>query len=328
MNEKRVVVFGGGGGASMVLHALPETAHKTAVIAVTDTGRSTGIARLVGGNMPAPGDVRSTIASLARDPQMAQLLQHRFNGAGIRELEGMALGNLMLAALFREHGNFAQAVAIVAQMADCAATVLPVSQESSQLCARLIDGTDVVGELAVRTPHKAPIAYCRLEPHVRALPDVLQAIHDADLIIIGPGSFYTTLYAVLLPEGIRSALAASQAHIVFVANTTTQSGQTEHLDCVGHVSHLVHMLGTGVVDTVVLNSGVPSEAQRERLAADGLQALTATAAEVATIEQMGLRVIVQPLTETAGADRQLWNKQDTLRHDPALLRAVFAQLLT
>ena len=77
MNEKRVVVFGGGGGASMVLHALPETAHKTAVIAVTDTGRSTGIARLVGGNMPAPGDVRSTIASLARDPQIAQLLQHR-----------------------------------------------------------------------------------------------------------------------------------------------------------------------------------------------------------------------------------------------------------
>ena len=278
--------------------------------------------------MPAPGDVRSTIASLARDPEIAQLLQHRFDGAGIRELEGMALGNLMLAALFREHGNFAQAVAIVAQMADCEATVLPVSQESSQLCARLIDGTDVVGELAVRTPHKAPIAYCRLEPHVRALPDVLQAIHDADLIIIGPGSFYTTLCAVLLPEGIRSALAASQAHIVFVANTTTQSGQTEHLDCVGHVSHLVHMLGTGVVDTVVLNSGVPSEAQRERLAADGLQALTATAAEVATIEQMGLRVIVQPLTETAGADRQLWNKQDTLRHDPALLRAVFAQLLT
>ena len=328
MNEKRVVVFGGGGGASMVLHALPETTHKTAVIAVTDTGRSTGVARHVGGNMPAPGDIRSTIASLARDPQIAQLLQHRFDGAGIRELEGMALGNLMLAALFREHGNFAQAVAIVAQMADCAATVLPVSQESSQLCARLIDGTDVVGELAVRTPHKAPIAYCRLEPHVRALPDVLQAIHDADLIIIGPGSFYTTLYAVLLPEGIRSALAASQAHIIFVANTTTQSGQTEHLDCVGHVSHLVHMLGTGVVDTVMLNSGMPSEAQRERLAADGLQALTATAAEVATIEQMGLRVIVQPLTETAGADRQLWNKQDTLRHDPALLRAVFAQLLT
>ena len=328
MKQKRVVVFGGGGGASMVLHALPESTHKTAVIAVTDTGRSTGIARLVGGNMPAPGDVRSTIASMARDPQMAQLLQHRFDGAGIRELEGMALGNLMLAALYRESGNFAEAVTVVADMADCAATVLPVSQDSSQLCARLIDGTDVVGELAVRTPHKAPIAYCRLEPQVRALPDVLKAIHDADVIVIGPGSFYTTLHAVLLPEGIRSALAASEALVVYVANTTTQSGQTEHLDCVGHVSHLVHMLGTGVVDTVLLNNAVPSDAQRERLAADGLQALTASATEVATIEQMGLRVIVQPLTETAGADRQLWNKQDTLRHDPALLREVFAQLLS
>ena len=328
MNQKRVVVFGGGGGASMVLHALPETTHKTAVIAVTDTGRSTGVARHVGGNMPAPGDIRSTIASMARDPQMAQLLQHRFDGAGIRELEGMALGNLMLAALFREHGNFAQAVAIVAQMAQCAATILPVSQDSSQLCARLIDGTDVVGELAVRTPHKAPIAYCRLEPPVRALPEVLSAIREADVIVIGPGSFYTTLHAVLLPEGIRAALAASQAHIVYVANTTTQSGQTEHLDCVGHVSHLVHLLGTEVLDTVILNKRVPSEAQRGYLGAEGLQALTATAAEIATIEQMGVRVIAEPLTETAVANRQLWNKQDTLRHDPALLREVFAQLLT
>jgi uncharacterized cofD-like protein len=328
MNQKRVVVFGGGGGASMVLHALPETTHKTAVIAVTDTGRSTGVARHVGGNMPAPGDIRSTIASMARDPQMAQLLQHRFDGAGIRELEGMALGNLMFAALFREHGNFAQAVAIVAQMAQCAATILPVSQDSSQLCARLIDGTDVVGELAVRTPHKAPIAYCRLEPPVRALPEVLAAIREADVIVIGPGSFYTTLHAVLLPEGIRAALAASQAHIVYVANTTTQSGQTEHLDCVGHVSHLVHLLGTEVLDTVILNKSVPSEAQRGYLGAEGLQALTATAAEIATIEQMGVRVIAEPLTETAVANRQLWNKQDTLRHDPALLREVFAQLLT
>ena len=328
MNQKRVVVFGGGGGASMVLHALPETTHKTAVIAVTDTGRSTGVARHVGGNMPAPGDIRSTIASMARDPQMAQLLQHRFDGAGIRELEGMALGNLMFAALFREHGNFAQAVAIVAQMAQCAATILPVSQDSSQLCARLIDGTDVVGELAVRTPHKAPIAYCRLEPPVRALPEVLSAIREADVIVIGPGSFYTTLHAVLLPEGIRAALAASQAHIVYVANTTTQSGQTEHLDCVGHVSHLVHLLGTEVLDTVILNKSVPSEAQRGYLGAEGLQALTATAAEIATIEQMGVRVIAEPLTETAVANRQLWNKQDTLRHDPALLREVFAQLLT
>jgi uncharacterized cofD-like protein len=328
MNQKRVVVFGGGGGASMVLHALPETTHKTAVIAVTDTGRSTGVARHVGGNMPAPGDIRSTIASMARDPQMAQLLQHRFDGAGIRELEGMALGNLMFAALFREHGNFAQAVAIVAQMAQCAATILPVSQDSSQLCARLIDGTDVVGELAVRTPHKAPIAYCRLEPPVRALPEVLEAIREADVIVIGPGSFYTTLHAVLLPEGIRAALAASQAHIVYVANTTTQSGQTEHLDCVGHVSHLVHLLGTEVLDTVILNKSVPSEAQRGHLGAEGLQALTATAAEIATIEQMGVRVIAEPLTETAVANRQLWNKQDTLRHDPALLREVFVQLLT
>ena len=168
MTQKRVVVLGGGGGAGMVLRALPLDTHKTAIIAVTDTGRSTGIARQIGGNMPAPGDVRSTIANMARDEGIAKLLQHRFDGTMISQLDGMALGNLILAALFRESQSFADAVATLAHMADCAATVLPVSEESSQLCARLIDGSDVVGELAVRTPRKAAILYCRLEPHVRA----------------------------------------------------------------------------------------------------------------------------------------------------------------
>ena len=311
----------------MVLHALPLHVHKTAVIAVTDTGRSTGVARHIGGDMPAPGDIRSTIASTARDERMAQLLQHRFGSDGIAALEGMALGNLMLAALYREHGNFAQAVATLAHMANTSATVLPVSDASSQLCARLIDGTDCVGEVAVRTPRKAAISYCRLEPAVRALPAVIQAIHDADLIVIGPGSFYTTIHAVLLPEGVRAALQQTRAHIAFVANTTTQTGQTEHLDSVGHVSHLVSLLGSGVIDSVVLNTRAPSPSQIEHLANEGLQALTATASELATIGQMGVNVIAQPLIEVGTERRALWNKQDTLRHDPQALRDVLAALL-
>ncbi|MFM2309732.1 MAG: hypothetical protein RLY87_1854 [Chloroflexota bacterium] len=328
MAQQRVVVFGGGGGAGLVLQALPPHTLNTAVIAVTDTGRSTGIARRIGGDMPAPGDIRATIASTARDERMAQLLQHRFGSDGIGELEGMALGNLMLAALYREQGSFAQAVATMAHMANTSATVLPVSEESSQLCARLIDGSDCVGEVAVRTPRKAAISYCRLEPPVRALPAVIQAIHEADVIVIGPGSFYTTIHAVLLPEGVRTALQQTNAHIVFIANTTTQTGQTEHLDSVGHVSHLVSMLGSGVIDTVVLNTRTPSAHQLERLAKEGLNALSATTAELATIEQMGVRVIAQPLIESANVSRALWNKQDTLRHDPQLLREVLNSLLS
>ena len=326
MSQQRVVVFGGGGGASIVLQSLPKHIQKTAVIAVTDTGRSTGVARHIGGDMPAPGDIRSTIASTARDERMAQLLQHRFGPDGMAPLEGMALGNLMLAALYRELGSFTQAVATLARMADTSATVLPVSEASSQLCARLIDGTDCVGEVAVRTPRKAAISYCRLEPIVRALPEVIQAIHDADVIVIGPGSFYTTIHAVLLPEGVRTALIETPAHVVFVVNTTTQTGQTEHLDSVGHVSHLVSLLGSGVIDTVILNTSPPSETQRERLTQAGLQPLTATDVECATIQQMGVRVIAASICETGNVTRELWNKQDTLRHDPLLLQAVFSAL--
>ena len=328
MAQQRVVVFGGGGGASIVLQALPLDTHKTAIIAVTDTGRSTGVARRIGGDMPAPGDIRATIASTARDTRMAQLLQHRFGPDGVSALDGMAVGNLMLAGLFRELGSFKQAVATLAQMADTSATVLPVSEASSQLCARLIDGTDCVGEVAVRTPRKAAISYCRLEPVVRALPEVIQAIHDADVIVIGPGSFYTTIHAVLLPEGVRTALRETRAQVVFVANTTTQTGQTEHLDSVGHVSHLVSLLGSGVIDTVILNTHPPAGDQLERLRLEGLQPITASAAECATIQQMGVRVIAEPLCETTTVHRELWNKQDTLRHDPLLLRAVFSALFS
>src|SRR5690349_2972176 len=145
-----VVAIGGGGGATQVLRAAqPFADHLTAVIAVTDTGRSTGLARAIGG-IPAPSDLRATIAAFATDPLMARLLQQRFSGAGLPQLEGMAFGNLLIAALANVMGDFAAAVAQVERMVGCAADVLPVAAIDTHLCAELDDGTAVVGELAVR----------------------------------------------------------------------------------------------------------------------------------------------------------------------------------
>ena len=327
MTRGRAVVLGGGGGASVALRAIPDTYDKTAIIAVTDTGRSTGVARQVGGDMPAPGDIRATIAAHARNRQLAQLLQHRFDGQGVPGLDGMALGNLMLAALYRESGDFAQAVADLAQLADCAVTVLPATTHATQLCAHLIDGSDHVGEVAVRAPHKAPIAACRLDPLVPAHPAACQAIIDADVVVIGPGSFYTTIHAVLLPEGMREALQQCRGQVIFIANTTTQTGQTEHLDNVGHVAMLVALLGSGVLDIVLLNNRRASQAQVARLAAEGLKQLDLDASDIPNIAALGVRAIPWPLIEPDVSDRTLWNKQDTLRHDAKALRAAMLRFL-
>ena len=323
---RNVVVLGGGGGAGVVLAVLPSDYQCTAVIAVTDTGRSTGLARHVGGDMPAPGDVRSTIAATAQNQAFAQLLQHRFDGAGVPDLAGMALGNLMLAAAYRQSGDFAEAVAMLAQMADCRVAVFPVAAQSTQLCARLIDGSICTGELAVRGLPKAPIAECWLEPQVPALPAVVEAILRADEVIIGPGSFYTTLHAVLLPDGVRSALHDTAARVTFVANTTTQSGQTEHLDIVGHVTHLLAFLGSGVLDAVIVNTQAPSAAQIAQLADQGLAPLTAHAQDIAQIQALGVAVYADAVIEAQASTRALWNKQDTVRHDIQQLRRAFGSL--
>lgn len=324
---KQVVVLGGGGGAALSLAAIPDEYHKTAIIAVTDTGRSTGVARRIGGDMPAPGDIRSTIAATATDAQMATLLQHRFDASGINELHGMALGNLMLAALYRESRDFAQAVAQMNRLAQTSVTVLPVSSRSTQLCAELVDGTVCHGEVAVRTPHKAPIARCYVDPEAPALPDALQAIREADLVIIGPGSFYTTIHAVLVIDGICEALRQTAATVVFVMNTTTQTGQTEHMNVVDHVMTIHQLVGIGVIDATIVNTGPASPAQVEKLAREGLRPLVVTDAERDALAAREISCIFAPVSEQIATDRALWNKQDTVRHDREALRAIFAQLL-
>jgi uncharacterized cofD-like protein len=328
MRQRQAVVLGGGGGASVALHALPDTFHKTAIIAVTDTGRSTGVARAIGGDMPAPGDIRATIAATAQNAQFAQLLQHRFDGTGMPDLAGMAMGNLMLTALYRELGDFAAAVAVLATLAQSAVTILPVSAVSTQLCAHLIDGSDHIGEFAVRAPHKSPIATCRLMPPAPAVPAACQAIRDADIVLIGPGSFYTTLHAVLLPDGIRAALADCRGKVVYVANTTTQTGQTEHLDIVGHVAVMVALLGAGVLDVVLLNNRPATANQIAALGREGLHPLTLAPEDIDLITAMGIQALAMPLSEVDDAQRILWNKQDTVRHDIAALRAAIMTVLS
>jgi uncharacterized cofD-like protein len=322
-----VAAIGGGGGATQVLKAAQSFADRlTAIIAVTDTGRSTGLARQIG-RIPAPGDLRATIAAFANDQLIADLLQHRFDGAGVPQLEGMAFGNLLLAALAQVTGDFATAVEQTARLAGCAADVLPISAADTQLCAELEDGSIVEGELAVRGLGKPPIARLFLRDAAPAHPPVLDAMRGADLVVLGPGSLFTTLLASLLFDGVAEALGAARGQIVYICNTTTQSGQTEGFTALDHVRRVVAALPPSTLDAALLNRSQPDEATIARYAAEGLHLLRPDDAEIERIAALGVRPIVRDLTESSGERRALWNKQDTIRHDPAALQAALRELV-
>lgn len=322
-----IVAIGGGGGATQVLQAArPFAGQLTAVIAVTDTGRSTGLARAIGG-IPAPGDLRATIAAFATDPLLADLLQHRLSGAGVPQLEGMAFGNLLLAALAQVTGDFAAAAAQVARWAGCAAQVLPVSAADTQLCAELADGATVEGELNVRGLGKPPIARLFLRDPAPAHPPALDAIRAADLVVLGPGSLFTTVLADLLFAGVAEALREARGRVVYICNTTTQPGQTDGYRAADHVRRIVEALGAGALDAALLNRSQPDPQALRQYEAEGVFVLRPDDAEVAEVAALGVRPIVRDLTERAGAKRALWNKQDTIRHDPAALGAALREII-
>jgi uncharacterized cofD-like protein len=325
-NPAQIVAIGGGGGATQILKAAQYfTDRLTAVIAVTDTGRSSGLARSIGG-IPAPGDLRATIAAFASDQLVANLLQYRLSGAGIPQLEGMAFGNLMIAALSEVMQDFAGAIDRIAHMAGCAVRVLPVSTADTHLCAELADGSVVEGELAVRGLHKSAIARVFLRDDAPAYPPVIDAIRDADMIVLGPGSFYTTLLAGLLLGGVVEALRETRGRVVFVCNTTTQPGQTDGFGVLDHVRRLVEFTGPGVVDDALINHSAADPDALRAYESEGLFLLQPSDEELAAVRALGVRPIVRALAEPVGHKRTLWNKQDTVRHDPLALREVLREL--
>lgn len=320
---QRLVAIGGGGGVSQVLlGARPYFGMLTAAIAVTDTGRSTGTARAVA-DMPAPGDVRNTLAALARDPDalLARLMQHRISSPAVPLLDGMAFGNLLIAALTQMTGDFAEAVEAANLMLGVTARILPVSTVSTHICAELADGSIAENELAVRSLNKAPISRLFLSaPDAPTYPPVLQAINQADVVVIGPGSFFTSIMATLLFDGLAEALRQTKATVVFVCNTTTQPGQTDGFTIYDHIRRIVDLLGPGALDIALINrsENLAPEIVAD-YAAEGLHLLRPTTEELLQINDLSVAPLIRNFAEATDGKRTLWNKQDTIRHDPTLL---------
>lgn len=304
----RITAIGGGHGLSTMLRGLKAfTRHITAIVTVADDGGGSGTLRQELGMLP-PGDIRNCIQALSNvEPLMAQLLDYRFTDGSLR---GQSFGNLFLAALTGMSDRFDQAVSRMCQVLNVTGRVMPVTCDNVQLEAVLSCGRRVLGESRIHdaiAETRSRIRQVRLLPeHPAALPQALDAIAQADLIVLGPGSLYTSLIPNLLVDGVAEALAASPARKVLVMNIMTEEGETEGYTGLDHVSELLRY-APGAIDCVLANcTPIP---------ASYLPAYQQENAAPLVLDRPGIEALGIPVYER----KLLASSGPYVRHDPQAL---------
>jgi uncharacterized cofD-like protein len=309
----RVVAFGGGTGLPVLLAGLRDVAGvgTTAVVTVADDGGSSGRLRRELGVAP-PGDVRNCLVALAGRRELAQVFSYRFEGAG--ELRDHAVGNLLIAALADMAGDFAAGVEQAGRFLRVRGRVLPAATESLTLVVEHADGTVIRGESTPRDPGRS-IARVRVEPvGAVAPPAALEAIAAADVLVLGPGSLFTSTIPALLGAGVREALERFAGPVVHVANVMTQPGETTGFTLADHLRAIAAHVGPVVTDVLVHADPLTPE-QVARYAAEGAEPV---ACDRAAVEGLDVRVVeADLLAEGPGAE---------VRHDPGRLAAAVLRM--
>lgn len=258
-----IVTIGGGHGLSTLLRGLKAYTRKlTAIVTVADDGGSSGRLRQSYGILP-PGDIRNCLAALSNDEQMlTQLFRYRFSGAG--ELDGHSFGNLFITALAEITGSFESAIAESGKVLSVSGRVLPSTLHDVRLVADMqlpnsLNQVRVQGESSI--PKMAGrVRRVWLEPNdAPAFPPTLKAVLNADMIIVGPGSLYTSLLPNLLVPDLLGAIHASRALKIYVCNIATQSGETDVYTCYDHVQALEEHVGDSLFDVILCNDNYEGE---------------------------------------------------------------------
>jgi uncharacterized cofD-like protein len=301
-----IVAIGGGNGLSTILRGLKKcTQNITAVVTVADDGGGSGVLREDLG-MPPPGDIRNCMEALANtEPLMQQLLAYRFTEG---RLAGQAFGNLLLAAMDGISDSFDQAVARMSEVLAITGRVLPVTNSNVQLEATFENGTSVCGEskiFAFKKEQDCRIHHVRLLPEKPpALPAALEAIQQAEVILLGPGSLYTSVIPNLLVDGISDAVRRSKALKIYICNIMTQDGETEGMTAADHVAALLEHGGAGLIDMCLCSSDQISSGLLERYSEEDAEPMQVSRRE---IERMGVELVTRPLTD---------EKSEYARHSP------------
>ena len=295
-NGPKITAIGGGNGLSTMLRGLKNhTDRLTAIVTVADDGGGSGVLRQDLG-MPPPGDIRNCMQALSNaEPVMEQLLGYRFPEGS---LAGQAFGNLLLAALNGISDSFDQAVARMSEVLAITGQILPVTNANVQLEAVFENGCRVVGEskiFAVKKEQDCRIKQVRLLPeHTPALPQALEAIRTADLIVLGPGSLYTSVIPNLLVEGVVDAICASDAIKLYVCNIMTQDGETEGMTAADHVSALLRHGSPGLVDLCLTNCAPIPPNLVERYKAEDAAPMVV---DRTRLEALGVELVERELTD-------------------------------
>lgn len=308
-----LVVIGGGTGLSNMLRGLKErSSNITAIVTVSDDGGSSGVLRSEMGVLP-PGDIRNVLVALAdAEPLMKRLFQYRFpHGQG---LKGHSFGNLFIATMWDVLGDFEEAIKESSRVLAVRGQVLPSSLETIELCAELEDGSIICGESSINNK-KSPIKRVFLKPEEASLlPEAREAILEADAIILGPGSLYTSIVPNLLLQGMAEALAESKASKLYVCNVMTQPGETDGFTAAQHLEAVELHSKKGLVDRVLVNDGPIPDHMAYKYRQEGAYPVEV---DIERLNEMGVKVVTGDLA----------SHKDYVRHNPyALAETIMNQM--
>lgn len=315
----KVVVIGGGTGLSILLRGLKKfTSNITAIVTVADDGGGSGVLREDLGMLP-PGDIRSCLLALANtEPTMEKLLQYRFTDG---MLTGQNFGNLFIAAMSSIYGSFEEAIRETSNVLAVTGKVLPMTLEDVTLCAVLENGVTINGESRIpidAIKNGSRIDYMYMDPKIsNPLDESVEAIIDADIIVLGPGSLYTSVIPNLLVNHITDTIFYSKAKKIYIANVMTQPGETDRYSLIDHVDAILKHSKEGFLDYVIGNT--------EEIPLETLNKYIKDGSKPVLIEREHLELLKKKNIKLIG-DRLIDVEKNYIRHDNILLSKILIDI--
>ncbi|MCH1625766.1 gluconeogenesis factor YvcK family protein [Ferdinandcohnia quinoae] len=312
--QPKIVIIGGGTGLSVLLRGLKyQPVDITAIVTVADDGGSSGRLRDEM-DIPPPGDIRNVLAALSDvEPLIEDLFQHRF--AGGNGLSGHSLGNLILAAMTTITGDFVHAIGEMSKVLNVRGKVLPASNRSVILHAEMEDGTVITGESKIPYSGKKIKRVFLTPDHIEPLNETLTTIREADMIIIGPGSLFTSILPNLLVPKIGEEVLRAKAKKIYICNVMTQAGETLNFTASDHVKALYDHMGESFIDTILVNDEEIPEHIQEKYAEELAQPVFY---DTEKLSALGLKIINDKIISYEG---------NVIRHDTNKVASLLYDIL-